>query len=63
MNANLTPVTLDLPDALIAALTLEAQNKGITLEAWVTILVKKAMSKLPDDLGAEGDRHDPSATA
>ena len=63
MNANLTPVTLDLPDALIAALTLEAQNKGITLEAWVTILVKKAISKLPDDLGAEGDRQDPSAKA
>ena len=63
MNANLTPVTLNLPDALIAALTLEAQKKGLPLKAWVTILVKKAISKLPDDLGAEGDRQDPSATA
>ena len=32
MNANLTPVKLDLPDALIAELTLEAQAKGLTLE-------------------------------
>ena len=63
MNANLTPVTLDLPDALIAALTHEAQKKGLTLEAWVTILVKKAISELPDDLAAQSDSHDPSATA
>ena len=63
MNANLTPVTLDLPDTLIAALTLEAQKKGLTREAWVTILVKQAISELPDDLGAQRDSHDPSATA
>ena len=63
MNANLTPVTLDLPDALIAALTLEAQNNGITLEAWVTILVKKAIIELPDNSAIQGDSHDPSATA
>ena len=49
MNANLTPVTLDLPDELIAELTLAAQVKGLTLEEWVTILVKKAIRKLPDD--------------
>jgi len=49
MNSNLTPLTLDLPDELIAELTLAAQVKGLTLEAWVTILVKKAISELPDD--------------
>ena len=32
MNANLTPVTLDLPDELIAGLTLAAQAKGLSLE-------------------------------
>lgn len=63
MNANLTPVTLDLPDALIAALTLEAQKKGLTLEAWVTILVKKAISEFPDNSAIQGDSQDPSATA
>jgi hypothetical protein len=49
MNSNLTPVTLDLSDELIAELTLAAQAKGLTLEEWVTILVKKAISELPDD--------------
>ena len=63
MNANLTPVTLDLPDALIAALTLEAQKKGLTPEAWVTILVKKATSELPDNSAIQGDWQDPSAAA
>lgn len=48
MNSNLIPVTLDLPDELIAELTLTAQAKGLTLEAWVTIFVKKAISELPD---------------
>lgn len=49
MNSNLTPVTLDIPDELIAKLTLAAHAKGLTLEEWVTILVKKAISELPDD--------------
>ena len=49
MNSKLTPLTLDLPDQLITELTLEAQAKGLTLEEWVTILVKKAISELPDD--------------
>lgn len=49
MNSNLTPVTLDLPDELIAELTLAAQAKGLSLEEWVTILVTKAISELPDD--------------
>jgi hypothetical protein len=49
MNANLTPVTLDLSDELIAELTLAAQAKGLTLEEWVAILVKKAISELPDE--------------
>ena len=42
MNSNLTPVTLDLPDELIAELTLAAQAKGLSLEEWVTILVNKS---------------------
>ena len=63
MNANLTPFTLDLPDALIAKLNLRAQAKGFTLEAWVTILAKQAISELPDDLGAHSDSHEPPATA
>lgn len=49
MNSNLIPLTLDLPDELIAELTLAAQTKGVSLEEWVTILVKKAISELPDD--------------
>lgn len=32
MNAKLTPLMLDLPDALIADLTLAAKAKGLTLE-------------------------------
>ena len=63
MNAKLTPVTLDLPDALIVKLNLQAQAKGLTLEAWVTILAKQAISELPDDSGAQGDSHEPPATA
>ena len=62
MNAKLTPVTLDLPDALIAKLNLQAQAKGLTLEARVTILVNKAISELPDDSGAQANSHDPPAT-
>ena len=53
MNSNLTPLTLDLPDELIAELTLAAQAKGLSLEEWVTILVKKAISELPDDSTAQ----------
>lgn len=53
MNSNLTPVTLDLSDELIAELTLAAQAKGLSLEEWVTILVKKAISELPDDSTAQ----------
>ena len=63
MNANLTPVTLDLPDALIGTLTLEAQKKELPLEAWVTILVKKATSELPDNSAILSDSQDLSAAA
>ncbi|WP_029525179.1 hypothetical protein [Polaromonas glacialis] len=49
MNSNLTPLTLDLSDELIAELAFAAQAKGLTLEEWVTILVKEAISELPDD--------------
>jgi len=49
MNAKLTPLTLDLPDELIAELTTSAHAKGLTLEEWITILVKKSISELPDD--------------
>ncbi|MEO7401892.1 MAG: hypothetical protein ABIV07_14195 [Polaromonas sp.] len=49
MNSKLVPVTLDLSDELTDTLTLAAQAKGLTLEEWVTILVKKAISELPDD--------------
>lgn len=47
MNSNLTPVTLDLPDELIAELTLTTQAKKLTLEEWVTILVKKRSVNCP----------------
>ncbi|MEO5659577.1 MAG: hypothetical protein ABIQ90_07255 [Polaromonas sp.] len=49
MPSPLIPVTLDLPDALIAELSLTAQAKGLTLEMWITILMKKAISELPAD--------------
>ena len=49
MNAKLTPLTLDLPDELIAELTTSAHAKGLTLKEWITILVKKSISELPDD--------------
>ena len=49
MNSKLVPVTLDLSDELTDTLTLAAQAKGLTMEEWVTILVKKAISELPDD--------------
>jgi hypothetical protein len=48
MNENLKPLTLDLPDGLIAELTRAAKTQGLTLEEWVTVLVKKAISELPD---------------
>lgn len=41
MNSKLVPVTLDLSDELTDTLTLAAQAKGLTMEEWVTILVKK----------------------
>jgi hypothetical protein len=47
MNSKLHPVTFELPDQLIAELTLTAHAKGMTLEEWVTILVKQAISELP----------------
>lgn len=47
MNSKLHPVTFELPDQLIAELTSTAQAKGMTLEEWVTILVKQAINKLP----------------
>lgn len=46
MSSKLHPVTFDLPDALIAELTITAHGKGMTLEEWVTILVKQAMNEL-----------------
>ena len=49
MSSKLTPLTLDLPDALITELRLTAQSKGLTLEEWITILMKKAISELPAD--------------
>jgi uncharacterized lipoprotein YddW (UPF0748 family) len=47
MNAKLHPVTFELPDELLAELTITAHAKGMTLEEWVTILVKQAMNELP----------------
>ena len=47
MNSKLHTVTFELPDQLIAELTSTAQAKGMTLEEWVTILVKKAINELP----------------
>lgn len=55
MNPILQPVTLDLSDELIAKLTLEAQAKSITLQQWVTILVKKAISELPANPTTQAD--------
>lgn len=55
MNPILQPVTLDLSDELIAKLTLEAQAKGITLQQWVTILVKKAINELPANPTTQAD--------
>ena len=46
MSSKLHPVTFDLPDELIAELTITAHAKGMTLEEWVTILVKQAMNEL-----------------
>lgn len=47
MPSKLIPLTLDLPDALIAELRFTAQSKGLALEEWVTVLMKKAISELP----------------
>jgi len=47
MNEKLHPVTFDLPDELIAELSITAHAKGMTLEEWVTILVKQAINELP----------------
>lgn len=47
MNSKLHPVTFELPDQLIAEITSTAQAKGMTLEDWVTILLKKAINELP----------------
>lgn len=55
MNPILQPVTLDLSDELTAKLTLEAQAKGMTLQQWVTILVKKAISELPANPTTQAD--------
>jgi hypothetical protein len=63
MNSNLTPVTLDLPDELIAELTLAAQAKGLSLEEWIGLLVKKAISELPDDSWAQTGESQPSEEA
>ena len=49
MNAKLTPLTLNLPDELIAELTMSAHAKGLTPKEWITILVKKSISELPND--------------
>ena len=47
MNAKLHPVTFELPDELMAELTITANAKGMTSEEWVTILAKQAISELP----------------
>jgi hypothetical protein len=46
MNTKLNPVTLDLPDVLIAELTITAHANGMTLEQWVMLLVSQAMNQL-----------------
>lgn len=47
MTAKLTPITLNLSDELTAELTIAAKTRGLSIEQWVTILVKKAISELP----------------
>jgi hypothetical protein len=47
MNSKLHPVTFELPDQSIVELTITAHAKEMTLEEWVTILVKQAISELP----------------
>jgi len=47
MSSKLHPVTFDLPDELIAELTITAHGKGMTLEEWVTIPVKLSAQDLP----------------
>lgn len=47
MNTKLNPVTFELPDELMAELTIRAHAKVMTLEEWVTLLVKQAMNELP----------------
>ncbi|MBK5204406.1 MAG: hypothetical protein JJD98_03050 [Polaromonas sp.] len=47
MTSKLVPITLELSDELTAELTITAHAKGLTLEEWVTILVKKAITELP----------------
>lgn len=47
MNSKLHPVTFELPDELIAELTITAHAKGMTQEEWVTLLVKQAINQLP----------------
>jgi hypothetical protein len=47
MSSKLHSVTFELPDELMAELTITAHAKGMTLEEWVTILVKQASRELP----------------
>lgn len=47
MTEKLAPVTLNLSDELTAELMITAKTRGLTIEEWVTILVKKAISELP----------------
>ena len=47
MSSKLHPVTFELPDKSIVDPDIMAHFEGMTLEEWVTILVKEAMNELP----------------
>lgn len=55
MTAKLAPVTLNLSDELTAELMITAKTRGLTIEEWVTILVKKAISELPANPTTQAD--------
>ena len=47
MSSKLHAVTFELPGESIVEPTIMAHVEGMTLEDWVTILVKQAMNELP----------------
>lgn len=55
MTEKLAPVTLNLSDELTAELMITAKTRGLTIEEWVTILVKKAINELPANPTAQAD--------